>query len=75
MEAEYTKLAERHQGGGVRIAKFQADIDREFAQSKLGLQTFPTIVLLPKASPGFIKYPSERRDVKSLDMWLSTLAS
>ena len=73
MEAEYQKLAERQ--GPVQVAKFQADIDREFAQSRLGLQTFPTIVLLPKATPGYIKYPSERRDADTLGMWLSTLTA
>lgn len=74
MEEQYTLLAERHTGSDVRIAKFQADVDRDFAQTRFGLQTFPTIVLLPKSSSGYIKYPSERRDVDTLTLWLSSLA-
>jgi hypothetical protein len=30
--------------------------------------------MLPKAKEGFVKYPSERRDVESLTMWVKTLA-
>lgn len=74
MEEQYTQLAERRTGSGVRIAKFQADVERDFAQSSFGLQTFPTIVLLPKGSDSYIKYPSERRDADTLDLWLNTLA-
>ncbi len=48
MEGSYTQLAEDLAGSHVRIAKFQADIDREFAQERFGLKTFPTIVFLPK---------------------------
>ena len=73
MEASYESLAEKHRGSSLQVAKFQADVDREFAESRLGLKTFPTIVLLPKGSSNYIKYPSERRDVDSLDMWLSSL--
>ena len=73
MEEQYTKLAEKHQGTSLTVAKFQADTDRDFAQSRLGLQTFPTIVLLPKNAPGYIKYPSERRDVDTLDQWVNSI--
>lgn len=72
MEEEYTKLAESH-GSKVQIAKFQADVDRDFAQNTFGLQTFPTIVLLPKSTSSIIKYPSERRDVETWSMWLSSI--
>lgn len=72
MEEEYTKLAEQ-QGSRLRVAKFQADTDRDFAQSKFGLRTFPTIVLLPKESSSIIKYPSEQRDVPTWSMWLSSI--
>jgi len=52
----------------------QADTNREFA-GKLGLKTFPTIVMLPKfSSSGVVKYPTERRDTDSLDMWVKTIA-
>ena len=72
MEEQYSKLAES-QGNKLRVAKFQADVDRDFAQSKFGLQTFPTIVLLPKDSKAIIKYPSEQRDVETWNMWLSSI--
>ena len=73
MEEQYEELAKRYQGSSIRVAKFQADVDREFAQSRLGLQTFPTIVFLPRTSNGYIKYPSERRDAQTLGLWLSSL--
>ncbi len=58
----------------MRVAKFQADLEREYAGDKFGLKTFPTIVLLPKSQPGqFIKYPTERRDVDTLSMWVKAL--
>ena len=49
MEGSYSELAEQLQGSHVRVAKYQADVDREFAQERFGLKTFPTIVMLPKA--------------------------
>jgi hypothetical protein len=49
MEGSYSELAEQLQGSHVRVAKFQADVDREFAQERFGLKTFPTVVMLPKA--------------------------
>ncbi|KAL3157036.1 hypothetical protein ABBQ38_001284 [Trebouxia sp. C0009 RCD-2024] len=74
MEDSYEALAKRYQGSEhVRVAKFQADTDREFA-GKLGLKTFPTIVMLPQfENAGVIKYPTERRDTDSLDMWVKTM--
>jgi adenylyl-sulfate reductase (glutathione) len=62
-------------GSHVTVAKFQADgDDKEWAKANLGLTTFPSIVMLPKAKEGFVKYPSERRDPESLGMWVKTLA-
>ena len=54
LEPDYAELAESLAGAGspVRVAKYQADVDREFAADKFGLQTFPTLVLLPKGSKG-----------------------
>jgi adenylyl-sulfate reductase (glutathione) len=49
MEDSYNELAEQLQGSHVRVAKFQADVDRDFAQERFGLKTFPTVVMLPKA--------------------------
>lgn len=75
MEESYTELARRFQKSShVRIAKYQADTDREFASQKFGLKTFPTLVLMPKSqSSGVIRYPTERRDTDSLQMWLNTM--
>jgi adenylyl-sulfate reductase (glutathione) len=75
MEAAYSELAQRYAGSHVRIAKFQADVEREFSTEQFGLKTFPTIVVLPKGRPGFIKYPSENRTPAALDMWLKTVAA
>lgn len=52
MEGSYDQLAEELKDSHVEIAKFQADTDREFAQQRLQLQTFPTIVMLPKSGTG-----------------------
>lgn len=73
MEESYSSLAQKHNGDSLKVAKFQADVDREIAETRLGLRTFPTIVLLPKGSSAYIKYPSERRDVDTLDMWVTSL--
>lgn len=74
MEASYTELAKKYAGSHVKVAKFQADLDREFSTTRLGLKTFPTIVMLPKTSKAVIKFGSERRDVDTLDMWVKTTA-
>lgn len=75
MEDSYTELAQRYQQSShVRNAKHQADTDREFASEKFGLKTFPTLVLLPKSqSSSVFRYPTERRDTDSLQMWLNTM--
>ncbi len=74
LEPAYGELAKQLEGSSVRVAKYQADVDREFSTAKLGLKTFPTIVYLPKGRSDFIKYPSERRDVDTLKMWVRTMA-
>ena len=76
MEGAYAELAARLAGSHVRVAKLNADGDvKEWAKASLGLTTFPTIVMLPKAQPGkVVKYASERRDADSLQMWVKTLA-
>ncbi|GAB4818447.1 hypothetical protein N2152v2_005493 [Parachlorella kessleri] len=74
LEPDYAELAERFAGSSVRVAKFQADVEREFAAEAFGLKTFPTIVLLPKSQPGqVIRYPTERRDADTMAMWVKTL--
>ena len=76
MEASYEQVAaDFAQSSSLRIAKFQADVEREFSTEQFGLKTFPTIVLLPKNSSNYIKYPSERRDVKTLSLWLKNVVS
>lgn len=74
MEGSYAELAAQLNGSSVKVAKYQADTDREFCTEKLGLKTFPTIVFLPKGREGFIKFPSERRDAETLKMWVKTMA-
>ena len=74
LEPAYATLAEQLKGSHVSVAKYQADVDKEFAQESLKLKTFPTIVFLPKNSNAVIKYPSERRDVDTLKMWVKTIA-
>lgn len=74
LEPSYEALATQLAGSHVRVAKYQADVDKDWAKANLGLTTFPTIVMLPKSQQGFVKYPSERRDVESLSMWVKTLA-
>jgi adenylyl-sulfate reductase (glutathione) len=58
-----------------QVAKYQADIDREFCKEHLLLKSFPTIILLPKSGAPPIKFPSERRTVDAMRMWVKTLAS
>jgi adenylyl-sulfate reductase (glutathione) len=56
------------------VAKYQADVDKEWAKANAGLTTFPTIVALPKGKKGFVKYPSERRDPETLGMFVKAVA-
>ncbi|GIL47134.1 hypothetical protein Vafri_4036 [Volvox africanus] len=74
LEPSYEALASRLADSNVTVAKYQADIDREFCNDNLQLKTFPTIVYMPPDSKQVIKYPSERRDVDTLDMWVKTVA-
>lgn len=73
MEASYSELAERLDGSSIVVAKHQADLDKAYSQSKLGLTTFPTIIITRANMKGFIRYPSERRDVDTLSMWIKTV--
>uniref|UniRef100_A0A383WMC5 Thioredoxin domain-containing protein n=1 Tax=Tetradesmus obliquus TaxID=3088 RepID=A0A383WMC5_TETOB len=75
LEPNFEALAKDLAGSHVTVAKFNADGDaKDWAKANLGLTTFPSIVMLPKAKSGFVKYPSERRDPESLGMWVKTLA-
>lgn len=74
MESSYVELAEKLSGSGVKVGKFRADGDqKEFAQQKLQLQTFPTVLFFPKFAAGPVKYPSEKRDVDSLLAFVNAL--
>ena len=74
MEPKYEELAKSLHGSPVRVAKYQADVDKEYCTQHLSLKTFPTIVYLPKGSKQVIYYPSERRDAETLSMWVNTMA-
>ena len=52
----------------------QADIDRDYVADTFGLKTFPTLVMLPKAGGAPIRYPSDRRDVDTMRMWVKSVA-
>lgn len=74
MEASYIELAEELAGSGVKVAKFRADGDQKaYAQQELQLGSFPTILFFPKHSSKPIKYPSEKRDVRSLMVFVNAL--
>lgn len=78
MEENYEILAEKMKDiDTLRVAKFQADVERDFAADRFGLQTFPRIVMLPQAGrPGeSIAFGSERRDPDTLQMWIKTLST
>jgi adenylyl-sulfate reductase (glutathione) len=75
MEEQYAELAREMAGSSLRVAKFHADIERDFSSATFGLKTFPTIVFMGKSTPGFVKYPSERRDAATLGAWVKTLAT
>lgn len=74
MEDSYIKLAEKLVGAGVKVGKFRADGEQKaFAQQKLQLGSFPTILFFPEHSSRPIKYPSEKRDVDSLMAFVNVL--
>lgn len=74
LEPQFEAVAQQLAGSHVRVAKYNADVDKEWSKANLGLTTYPTIVMLPKNKSGFIKYPTERRDPETLGMWVKTMA-
>ena len=48
-EPTYTQVASDIASSDLRVAKYQADIDRDYAET-LGLKTYPTLIFLPKNS-------------------------
>ena len=78
MEESYeTVAANLRSNPNLRVAKFQADIERDFAADKFGLKTFPHVAMLPKGgkSGESIKFDTERRDVSTLTMFIKAMAS
>lgn len=75
MEGSYVDLAEKLSGSGIKVAKFKADGgEKAFAQKELQLGSFPTVLFFPKnSSRRPIKYPSEKRDVESLMVFVNAL--
>lgn len=74
MEGSYVELAEKLAGSGVKVGKFRADGEQKaFAQQELQLGSFPTILFFPKHSSKPIKYPTEKRDVDSLLVFVNAL--
>ena len=51
LEEDYAELAESMASDTLRVAKFQADTEREFSADKFKLETFPTLAFLPKVPP------------------------
>jgi len=54
MEAAYNELSEMLDGTKTVVAKHQADLDKKFSKSRLGLTTFPTIIFIRRKTEGFI---------------------
>jgi thiol-disulfide isomerase/thioredoxin len=49
LEDDYETVAREIGGESLHVAKYNADADREYAQT-LGLKTFPTLIFLPNSS-------------------------
>lgn len=62
MEAEFEALAKE---GGIKMAKYRGDEDREYVGKKFNTKSFPTINFVG-ADGTVTKYESEKRDVASL---------
>ncbi|KAL1537318.1 aspartic proteinase precursor [Salvia divinorum] len=74
MEESYVELGEKLAGSGVKVAKFRGDGgEKAFAQEKLQLGSFPTVLLFPKHASRPVKYPSEKRDADSLLAFVNAL--
>ncbi|KAI3973139.1 hypothetical protein MKW92_004989 [Papaver armeniacum] len=74
MEESYVDLAEKLNGSGVKVGKFRADGEhKSYAQKKLQMGSFPTILFFPTHSSQPIKYPSEKRDADSLMAFVNAL--
>ena len=74
MEAAYAEFAKAMAGENLRVAKYQADVDKEYAMT-LGLETYPTIIHMPKGKDGFVKYESDVRTSAAWSEWLASVAA
>jgi adenylyl-sulfate reductase (glutathione) len=72
LEADFEAFAKGSAGNKLRVAKYQADVDKDYAKT-IGLTTFPTLLYMPSGSDKIIKYTSDRRTVESLAMWANAL--
>lgn len=67
MNDSYNAVADKLAGSNVVVGKFNADGDQKsYAKENLQLQSYPTVLFLPKNSSQIIKYPSENREVNAL---------
>ena len=74
MESSFVQLAQKLSASGIKVGKFRADGDqRKFADEKLLLDSFPTILFFPKHTSKPVKYPSKKRDVDSLLAFINAL--
>jgi adenylyl-sulfate reductase (glutathione) len=74
LEADYETFASQVQQDKLRVAKYQADVDKEWSKT-IGLTTYPTLLYMPAGSDKIVKYNSDRRTVESLTMWASALGA
>lgn len=72
LEPAYETFAAEAKSDKLRVAKYQADVDKEWSQT-IGLTTYPTLLYMPAGSDKIIKYNSDRRTVESLSMWANAL--
>lgn len=72
LEPTYNAVAEAISGDKLRVAKYQADVDKEYAQS-IGLGSFPTILFMPNNTDKIVKFTSDRRTEESITMWANAL--
>ena len=76
LEPVYEELAAKYAGSrAVRVVKLRADEAdvRPWAESTFGMQTFPTLALIPAVGKP-VKYGSDDRSLDMLDNWVGAVA-
>eukprot|EP00747_Dinoflagellata_sp_TGD_P065035 gnl/TRDRNA2_/TRDRNA2_154174_c0_seq7.p1 gnl/TRDRNA2_/TRDRNA2_154174_c0~~gnl/TRDRNA2_/TRDRNA2_154174_c0_seq7.p1 ORF type:complete len:530 (+),score=125.44 gnl/TRDRNA2_/TRDRNA2_154174_c0_seq7:81-1670(+) len=71
MEDNFEELSKSEGFEGYTFAKFRGDTRRDFVQSNLETQSFPTIVMMKNNA--MMKYPSEDRDPSSLRKFIKQI--